>query len=278
MNLENLPYNLNVSGSLKNKTIDFYRDSIIDYNENGILFEDAFINKYGSLFVSSESLYKTLLKRKDLYFNKGKDIILALSSQKFNNKEIKDIITETISIIYQMPTTINYALLETFYKIIQKSNTHTIKDNLVFFKELLTFLNDQEKISQIDLDLILEQFQKNPQTILKYLIYNFNNLKIKTFKIIEDELFKENREILFLGEFIAPQRVPIVAHNLYDVSNMTYIVSPIYFLIKNNEKAQKFLLSSRNLKDEKEIYENAAHYVNDGILTLVKEKYELPFN
>ncbi len=278
MNLENLPYNLNVSGSLKNKTIDFYRDSIIDYNENGILFEDAFINKYGSLFVSSKCLYKTLLKRKDLYFNKGKNIILALSNQKFNNKEIKDIIAETISIIYQMPTTINYALLETFYKIIQKSNTHTIKDNLVFFKELLTFLNDQEKISQIDLDLILEQFQKNPQTILKYLIYNFNNLKIKTFKIVEDDLFKENREILFLGEFIAPQRVPIVAHNLYDVSNMTYIVSPIYFLIKNNEKAQKFLLSSRNLKDEKEIYENAAHYVNDGILTLVKEKYELPFN
>lgn len=272
MNINNLPYKLGISGTLKKKTINFYREKIIDYNENGILTDQAFLNKYGILFVNNFFLQQELINRRNTYIKKANNYIINISTAKFKDNNILKLINNTIVIINKMPNKYNYALLEALAKIILKATTKSIKDDLTFFNELLTFLN-YNSINQIDLDFILAEFIKNPQTILKALIYNLNDLKIKTFKIDPLELSIECQEILFLGEFIAPERVKNVANNLYNATNLMHYILPIYFLITSSSKAEQFLHLSRHLEED-ELFNKASLYTNNNIIKLVRKKYD----
>lgn len=239
---------LYLSGSLKNKTINYYREQTTKFDNESITFPKGQLYYDGALILQNQQQLEILALREEKQLLNYAHSILQQTSQKYANKTINinnkdffitDTINKIIKIILNTNRKFTYILLETLANIL---NTNiNLKDNLEQYAKLIKYFNAYEDLNQIDITLITNLFLQD---------YEFNenmNLqeeKKKEFLIDEnDEAFNDIKDIILLGEFIAPQRLKTVANDLKSHNPLTNIIAPIYFLIKDPNQATNFLSS-----------------------------------
>jgi len=92
-------------------------------------------------------------------------------------------------------------------------------------------------LNQVDLDIMIELFLAG----LDYYPYEVAKRKEEVFKVGDINSEQHDvKEIISLGEFIAPKRVAIVANVLKEDKSICKYVAPIYFALKSDDDAKKF--------------------------------------
>ncbi|MBE6154943.1 MAG: hypothetical protein E7163_05195 [Firmicutes bacterium] len=244
-----------ISGSLKDKTVKFYKEKMISYNDFGFNTDEVSMGYDGSLNYTpwNNNKQQTLENKQKKYINEGIVNTLNLLKQKYLYKEE---VLNLITIINNSHNSVKYILFECLYKLILSVNTnYQLKHEIKRFRLLLEYLNTFNNIYQVNLDIIIKLFLNN-QPYTKNDIYE---AKKEKFKIDERDITDtETYNLMLLGEFIAPNRVPIIANTLLSNNEFGKYVLPIYFGINDDKMATKFLQSSRNSDiDLEQIEKNA---------------------
>jgi len=232
-----------VSGSLKDKTINFYKEKMHSYDDFGFITDEASIGYDGSLNFTpwNYNKHQKLENKQKKYINDGIIKILNLLKEKYLFKEE---VLNLITIINNSHDCVKYMLFERLYKLILSVNTnYQLKQEVKRFRLLIEYLNTCNKINQIDLDIIINLFLNN-QAFSKDDVYE---VKKEMFKIEERDITDiETYNLVLLGEFIAPNRVPLVASTLLSNNEFSKYILPIYFSINDDKLAAKFLLSTKS--------------------------------
>lgn len=261
-----------VSGSLKDKTVNFYKSGIQGYSLDGIDTEKCFIYYNGELVFSpwDDSERKLSLNQNKHLDKVGEDVIgLFPHNEKcgtnyvFYTTEIKKL----IALIKKTDRRISFALMQALYTNILHSRDvlRTIND----FYDLVEYLNNVVQfLKQPDIDAILNLFTSgksyNEEDVLSYKLKRYGTNE----KIIDSssalELFK-------YGEFLTPNRLAKVGRML-DSEYSEYVL-PIYFSIKENDKAEKFLSLCRTYDLDRDLVEENANKLNvpENIISLIKK-------
>ena len=260
-----------VSGSLKNKTVSFYKEKMICFDDQTFHTSDLSIDYTG--YLSPTPWYTNELKflevKQKSYIVGGIERTKLLVDKKGFLILKKDVL-EIINLINKTSENIKYALFECLYKLIYTSNnSYDLSLNLKRFKILIDDVNNLENLYQADLDIILNLFMKN-LTYTKDDIFEekTKKFKIDERKITEQELYK----LVLLGEFVAPNRLPIVAPTLSCDNEFTKYVVPIYFGIKDDKTAAIFLKNCRTHDLDFELIEKNAKLccVPDNLINMVR--------
>ena len=244
-----------ISGSLKDKTVKFYKEKMICYNDFGFNTDEVSMGYDGSLNYTpwNNNKQQTLENKQKKYINEGIVNTLNLIKQKdLFREEVLNLIT----VINNTHDSVKYILFECLYKLIFSVNTnYQLKQEIKKFRLLIEYLNTCNKINQIDLDIIVNLFLNNKT----FNIDDVFEAKKEKFKIDERDITDtETYNLMLLGEFIAPNRVPIIANTLLSNNEFSKYVLPIYFGINDDKMATKFLQSSRNSDiDLEQIEKNA---------------------
>lgn len=237
-----------VSGSLKDKTVNFYKDKMIDFDEYSFNTSEVLLSYDGCLsFVPWESKKSDKLsKNQELYINKLIENIKLLNYYNCKcgtyNIAMQSMYKKVLEYIMKTNRKITYALLECFYKLIVSQEG--IVNQIRRFYILIDYLNQNiDTLTQVNLDVIIELFL-NKFSYTKDDIYAFkkDKFKIDERDIIDEEIYK----LVLLGQFIAPNRLPVIANSLYSYNEFTKYVVPIYLTIKNDKDANQFLYSCKN--------------------------------
>ena len=219
--------NMYVSGSLKNKTINFYKENMNDFSYNSFSTPDVLLNYDGNLIFSPWRNYIsiTLQNKQKKYIEEG----IKKTKKLIVQKELSNLRKDIIDVIDTLRCTNQKYAYELSLKIID-------------FKDLIEYLNNLESLNQIDLDIIIQLFINN-KTYTKDDIFD---AKAHKFKIDERDITDSLLyEITLLGEFIAPHRVKYIAKYLYKYNEFSKYVLPTYFAIKDDKQAQSFLNNCR---------------------------------
>lgn len=243
-----------VSGTLKKKTIEFYKPTITYFDKEGIAIKDGSFNYDGELLMPpwEKSIEIKLIKRQEEHIQKGIDKTRFLTNMKYP-KLISEI-NRILKIIKETDRKYSFALFETFYKIILASESK--QDCLIRIKGFEIFLNwlEKEEINQIELELLIKLFLERKN----YDKESLQRQKEETFHIKEDEILSESiHEIITFGEFLSPSRVPKIANSLNDIE-LSKLVLPIYFAISKEKDANDFLKMCRIAElDQEQVKRNA---------------------
>ena len=245
---------LYLSGSLKNKAINFYRDRITNFDNESVTFPKGQLFYDGALVLDNKSQLEILSLREEKQILNYAHLIDQKIKQNYADKTINvnhkdfyitDIVLKMIKIILNTNRKFTFILIEQFYNIINNSITLKldIKDILDQYAKLLKCFINNNDLNQIEITLIMDLFLKNYE-FNEYPSINLRDEKKKAFLIDEnDEAFNDIKDIILLGEFIAPQRLKTVATDLKSHNPLTNIIAPIYFLIKDPNQAANFLSS-----------------------------------
>ena len=244
-----------VSGTLKKKTVNFYKPSIINFNEEGLELIDAHLGYDGNLSMLpwNKSLEEKLTKRQEELISKGKEKTIYRSSLKFN--KAKSYINKILQKITNTSRKYSYALFECFYEIVMTSKTkEELITRITEFEDFINYLETNE-VNQIDLDMLISLFLRKKS----YDLESLKRAKEESFHIIEEDLPSTSlEEITYLGEFISPNRVPIIASTIYEEIEYSKLVLPTYFIISDEQTATKFLRLCRTPDlDEEKVKKNA---------------------
>lgn len=227
-----------ISGSIKKKTIEFYKPNIISFGENELMTDKIVLTYDGELLVLpwNITLEKKLIAKQESLISQGIDKTLFVSNKKFTNINAK--IKQTLQKIERTDRRYTFILFECFYNLIILSlNKEELMIRVEEFENFINWL-ETEEINQIDLDILISLFLNKKE-------YDQESLKIakeKKFQIIEEEILTESlNKIITFGEFISPNRVPKVANTLATDIESSKLVLPIYFAIPNELDANKFL-------------------------------------
>lgn len=239
---------LYLSGLLKNKTINYYREQTTKFDNEGITFPKGQLFYDGALILQNQQQLEILSLREEKQLLNYAHEIHQQTSQKYasktiniNNKDyfITDIVDKIIKIILNTNRKFTYILLETLSNILNVNIN--LKDNLDEYAKLIKYFNTSENLNQIDITLITNIFLKDFEFIENM---NLQEEKKKEFLIDEnDEAFNDIKDIILLGEFIAPQRLKTIVTDLKSHNPLTNIIAPLYFLIKDPNQAANFLSS-----------------------------------
>lgn len=257
---------MKMSGSFKNFFITRQKQNLWEYDSTAIFLGEYSLTYDGELVTTpwnEENLQKILsYQRKKI--NAGITNTRNMISEKSYKKELR----ELVNLIAKTEENIEYALFETFYSFVMHAHYKELPPFINKFHQLITDLNNYEYLSQIDLDIILTLFKQG----LDYSSEDIRKHKKSFFKIEEDELDINERNLLYLGEFIAPKRVPIISSTLQSDFELSQKILPIYFTIPEETKATSFLQSCQtpDLTDDK-IIKNATLYgASESVLNLVR--------
>lgn len=246
-----------VSGSLKNKTINFYRDKIIEFDSLGFETRDARLSYQGELsFLPQHDLTSILEEKQANYINVLIEKILLLLKRR--QLHFLDILDTQIRIEAFKNTSqnITYALYECLYQMILdvRSNEELFR-RLKEFERLAIYLNSKDNLSQVDLDIILELFlNQELYRELEVINTKFNKFHI----LLEERIDFETSSIIHFGEFVAPNRVAVVAQDLQSNNEFSRYVAPIYFALKSDVQARRFLSLCRGFEMDINLIEKNA--------------------
>lgn len=268
-----------ISGSLNNKTINFYREKMTSYDSDAIYTKENSLSYDGELFFTpwNNKKEQELIRRQNLYISKLRENILSLLSTKYFNARcgtdyyiylntVKNILNE----INNSSPKLNVALFECLYTLIKDTNNNYLHSKLNKFLNLIDYLNNNEsQLNQREIDIILKLFL-NQQN---YLLENVLRYKIRYFKIDEKRITDSTvYEIYRLGEYIAPNRLPTVASSLLEYNEFTKYIVPIYFSLKDDRQAANFLASCKNPDLDLDTIEKNAKLcrVPDNLINIVR--------
>lgn len=245
---------LYLSGSLKNKTINYYREHIASFDHESISFPKGKLYYDGSLVLDNKKQLEILFLREEKQILNYAHLIHEKAKQNYLDKTftinykdfyITDIIDKIIKILLTTNRKFTFVLFECLLNIINNSNLKNIKDNLDQYAKLLKCFINNEDLNQIEITLIMDLFLNNYK-FNEYPRINLQEEKQKAFLIDEnDEAFNDIKDIILLGEFIAPKRLKSISNDLKNKMPFTNLIAPLYFLIENPNQAASFLNSCR---------------------------------
>lgn len=282
---------LYLSGLLKKKMLKNYLFYLTSYNGNSLNFTTPKLNfnfNYDGKVTFAEenaTCQKQWQALQELRIKQGIDEIHTWIKYQYGRKKwnlngqmvkILDEVNNIINIILQDPDRkYTFALLNCLYNIIRHSNITTLKDNLNNFLSLILYLHQNSYyLNQIAIDLIIKQFCKDKYFIAKSYQYILPTLKIKTFHLDEDELDQATRNTLLLGEFVAPQKVPVMAPILQNQDALAILIATVYFLITDKQIANNFLIFLKQNHPDQEQIRNylTEKNISPAINTLLRQK------
>jgi len=244
-----------LSGTLKTKAINFYKEQMTSFGTDYFVSQDLTIMIDGS--ISSLPFDKTstvdkLKSKQEFYIAKGIKNMENLANAKNYNISL---LNKEINALFYAPRTYAFALFECLYKLIKNAKSkNDLESKLKSFQVFRMYVDSIENISQVELDILIELFLSGTS----YMKEDIAIREETKFKISDTEhLSYETQEIISLGKFIAPNRVPIIARTLQSNNEMTRYVAPIYFAIRNEENARRFLNYC-----SQENYDNPIHITN----------------
>lgn len=244
-----------ISGTLKKKTVEFYKPSINNFSDQEFMTDKIILNYDGELLVLpwDKPIEQKLIKKQEALIESGIEKTIFVSTKKFNNIKLE--ITRILQKVKTTERKYSFALFECLYKIIISADT---KDELILkLQEFEIFINwlDTQEINQIDLEVLISLFLKRG----KYDQETLKKAKEQKFHVIEEEILSEDlyKTIIF-GEFVSPSRVSKVASTLHQDIEYSKLVLPIYFAIPNELEANQFLKLCRTPDlDEEQVKKNA---------------------
>lgn len=241
---------MEVSGSLKRKAINKYRENTWAFDQEAIYFGEASLDYNGLLTYPAfdEDIDKTLQKRQESYITKMTEIIRTKAQEPMMDITY---INKVLNLINGISRKYAFALLEELNQIVNAGSNHF----LYKFYTLVEYLKMGNNQTQIQFELILRVFRQGKH-------YGFCALDEELNKYFPlyaalDKLSEKLQTIITMGMFIAPDR--ITALGARDIDNeISAFYLPIYFLIKDDALANAFLIAiNEGFKDIHDVIENA---------------------
>lgn len=267
-----------VSGTLKNKTIQFYREKLIDFDSDYVYTEENSLSYEGELTFAPRNSSKEieLIKRQNIYISKLKEQILSFIAIKFFNNRCSteyfyfdSIIKNIFYNISQSDCKFTVALLECLKDLVKNVDNCHLSLRLSQFQSLVTYTNDiSSSICQTEFDIISRLFLNHQS----YDIENIFKQKILSFRINEREITdSKTYELYRLGEFIAPNRLAFISQELFR-EELSKVIVPIYFAIKDESVARNFLVRCQKTDlDSEQIEKNAMRLrIPDNLIQMVR--------
>lgn len=248
--------NMYISGSLKDKTINFYKAKINSFDDQGINTPQMNIEYDGKLIFPpwEQPLEQKLKARQEKLITQGQEKAAVFSKMKYSS--LKSEINKTLALILSTNRKHTFALLECFYKLlITSDHISEMKNRLDEFHDLINYL-EEEHFNQIEINLLLKLFLTKKSWDHAML----TQAKETEFHIKEDEILSESlEEIITFGEFTSPTRVPKIANTIASDIEYSKMILPLYFSIPDELTANKFLTLCRKQNlDREQIKRNAS--------------------
>ncbi len=230
---------MEVSGTLRKKTIDFYKEQMISFDEEHLETPDLIINYKGEITPVAyyEDQIQKLSVRQEKIILKAIDIILNIS-KRFNKatyigiRDLTDRVLET-------PRRYTFALLEELNRLIcNESRVYVLEKQFDLYVLLLDGLKLFDKyLDSIQFEYFLKIYLRN-----KELTIDDINQKIFTDLHVYDEYLSQSfSKIYQMGKFVAPSRVADIASDITREQAMFEYIAPIYFALKDEQQAKSFL-------------------------------------
>lgn len=266
---------MQISGSLKRKTIDFYRENINFYAEDCFCADNISFFYDGVIRSNNE---KALHDRQEVLILNGIDNTLKKACARDINSALVAIELEAIK---KTPRNMSYALFECFYRlVVTATSSDDFKLKAYKFAEFREYLCSLNSFNQWELDIMISLFENG-------LPYKADDLKVQEEKIFG--LRKGDYDFFFdslvnFGKFVAPHRVGNVAKDIksFNILNIDYIAF-IYFALKRDDQAElfkKWCMTQTCLDFDSIINKAMLCKVPEPIIKLVREIEEqksLPF-
>lgn len=216
---------MEVSGSLKRKVIDKYRENTWAFDQEAIYFSKASLDYNGLLTYPpfDEDVAKKLQKKQETYITKMEEIIV----NKSQDTQMDNIyINKILNIIHNISRKYAFALLEELNQIVSIGSNH----HLYRFYSLVEFLRMSHNINQIQFELILKLFKEDKHYGMRELQEEIN----KNFPLYADlsNLNDKLQTIITMGMFVSPNRIASLGKRNINNDLSEYYL-PIYFLIKD---------------------------------------------
>lgn len=250
-----------VSGYLKDRSIEFYKENINSFDSTGIEASTVTFNYTGEMIFLPWDQDKELklIKKQEQYIARLTHKILTIIAEAYHKDHTfyflsYSLVKRIIDKLRSSKRNVTYKLLECLYKIITTPNNYHLIDKLKEFDTLIDDLNESGLLYQWDIDIIIDLFTRN----MTYTYDDIRRENMTIFNISEDDVREEFRDIILMGKFISPKRVKYVAKPVLEEVDLTKYIVPIYFAINSDATAKVFLAMCRrpNL-DIDEIEKNA---------------------
>ena len=260
-----------VSGALKDKSINFYREKVTSFDRKGINTVEVYFSYEGELTFApwDKDKERKLISHEEKHINLLDEKIHGLLNYKnkcgtdyiYFNSELN----KSISRIKGFDRRITFALIETLYKCFSATNDRIL--TLTEFNKLLTYLEDKyTTYDQTTIDAIMYLFSKGHN----YDEDSIHNYIINRFKVDSNKLDEESYNLYKLGEFISPNRLSKVGHMI--TNEHSKYVLPIYFFTSDSRKSERFLsLCKTPYLDRDLAIKNAENVnINENVISLIK--------
>lgn len=225
-----------ISGSLKRKAVDFYREQITDFDKSGFYTNELYFSYYGSLIFNKfgwNDSDKLRARQEDL-INKGMDNTL----RKAHDLDINNaLVAIELNKIFMTTRRISYALFECFYSlVIHATDSEDFKIKAYKFAKFREYLCSLGAITQWELDIMINLFMRG----LSYKPWSVAKEERRVFGI-EEKISGAYLNTINLGKFVAPERVINIAPEINSHMLGIKYSAPFYFALKDPIQAEAFL-------------------------------------
>lgn len=265
---------MQISGSLKRKAIDFYREDT-DYYSDKYFKTDNITFFYDGLLRSNND--KALRDRQEALILNGMENTLKKACTMDINSAL---VAKELELIQNTPRNMSYALFECFYKLVVTASTSDdFKLKVYKFAKFREYLCSLDSFTQWELDIMINLFLRN-------LSYKPNSLKSeeeRLFGISNDNCDKSLEYLINFGKFIAPHRVHNIAKDVERSIFCIDYIATIYFALKSDDQAElfrKWCMTETHLDFDKIIRKAELCKVSEPLVKLVRkldDSANLPF-
>jgi hypothetical protein len=271
---------LQISGSLKRKVVDCYREDLNNFYSNVFQTNNISFSYDGELILhsSDSTQQRALYDRQETLINNGIDNTL----NKAKDKGIDvDAVSFELDRTKETSRNMSFALFECFYSIVVNAkSSDDFRQKAYKFANFRDYLCSLGSFEQWELEIMINLFLRD----LAYTPEKVTQEEKRIFGIETSRLpYPACLDEINLGKFIAPNRVRKIAPDLIECRGYINYIAPVYFALKNDVQAERFLkwcqVESR-LDADKIIDKAELCKAPDNLIQLVREidkRYELPF-
>lgn len=225
-----------ISGSLKRRAVEFYREQITDFDYNSFYTSDLYFSYDGCLVFNKLGLNDSdkLRTRQEDLINKGIDNTL----RKAHDLDVNSaLVAIELDKLQMTPRRISYALFECFYSlVIHATDSDDFKIKAYKFAKFREYLCSLGEVTQWELDIMINLFMRG----LSYKPWSVAKEERRVFGIEENN--SDNYiNTINLGKFIAPERVANIAPEINSHTPDINYSAPFYFALKDPIQAEAFL-------------------------------------
>lgn len=265
---------MQISGSLKRKAVDFYRENIDFYSDKYFKTDNITFFYDGILRSNSD---KALRDRQEALILNGIENTLKKAYTRDINSAL---VAKELELIQNTPRNMSYALFECFYKLVVTATaSDDFKLKVYRFAKFREYLCSLDHFTQWELDIMINLF-------LRDLSFKFNSLKSEEERLfgISSDIYDLSVEYLInFGKFIAPYRVHNIAKDIErNIPCMDYVAT-IYFALKSDDQAElfkKWCMTESHLDFDKIMGKAELCKIPEPLVKLVKkldDSANLPF-